>query len=297
MKPAQIYIIQNPVAGTSDPDHVKNTLIEILTEEGIRFQIYQTSPQDDLRELSRQAALKGYRQIWAAGGDGTVSAVANGLIGSQTSLGIIPVGSGNILARELGLPLNVAAACYKLLNETEPCMIDAIRVKDTYYILAVSAGVGAKTMAETNRSQKRRLGQFAYLINGARLLLSRAIWPFKVEIDSQIYRIRATEIIATNAGIIGFEILRWGNNISLDDGLINLCYVRINSVPALLRALRGAALDQQDQVKELSCLDAREEIIISSRHPVPIQGDGEAIGTTPVHLKVVPSAVSVLTPL
>lgn len=296
MKPGEIYIIQNPVAGTTDHDQVKNILTEILSNEGIYFQIYQTSPQDDLRELSRQAASEGYTQIWAAGGDGTVSAVANGLIGSQASLGIIPVGSGNVLARELGMPINVAAACHKLLYETEPRMIDAIRVKDTYYFLAVSAGVGAKTMVETNRSQKRRLGQAAYLINGARLLLNRTIWPFKVEIDGQILRVRATEVIATNAGIIGIEILRWGKSISLNDGLINLCFVQIKSIPSLLRALRGASLEQQDQVKELSCLDAREEIIISSRTPLPVQGDGEAIGTTPVYLKVVPRAVSVLTP-
>lgn len=296
MKPARIYIIQNPVAGTSDPDQVKDTLIEILSEEGIPFHIQQTTPQDDLRELSHKAASQGYQQVWAAGGDGTVSAVANGLIGSQASLGILPIGSGNILARELGLPLNVAAACHELLQKSQPRMIDAIRVEDTHYFLSVSAGVGAKTMAETNRSQKRRLGQFAYMVNGTRLLLSRTIWPFRVIIDGQTHRIRATEIMAANAGMMGFELLRWGKDINLDDGLINLCYLRINSTPALLRALRGAALEQQDQVQELSCLSARKEIVISSRSAVPVQGDGEAIGTTPVHLKVVPGAVSVLAP-
>lgn len=295
-KPASIYIIQNPVAGTSDPQQVQETLSRILSTRDIPYQLYQTKADDNINELARKAAETGYDWVWAVGGDGTVSAVANGLIGTNTLLGIIPTGSGNSLARELGMPLNTERACQVLLDNSRSRRIDTIRVENSYYLLTVSAGVGAKTMAETKRSQKRILGRLAYMINGLRLLLARAIWPFRVEIDGTYHRIRATEIIAANAGIIGYRMLRWGQGIRVDDGQLNLCYVRVSSVQALLRALRGAALEQQNQVLELNCLAAREEIVISCASRLPVQGDGEPIGTTPVRIKVVPGAVSVLTP-
>jgi YegS/Rv2252/BmrU family lipid kinase len=296
MKSSDIYIIHNPVAGTSDPDHVKKTLTGILDDRGISYQLYQTGPDDDIANLTREAVSQGYDWIWAAGGDGTVSAVANGLVGGQAVLGIIPIGSGNSLARELGVPLDVKAACQTLLEDSQPHKIDAIRIKDKYYFLTVSAGVAARTMKTTKRAQKRKLGRLAYLINGLRLMLSRAIWPFKVSVDGKTHRIRATEVIAANAGIIGYRILRWGQDILVDDGVINLCSVRVNSFQDLLTALQGAALDQQDQVEEIHCLSARKEIRIDSASRLPIQGDGDPIGTTPVRLEVVPEAVSVLAP-
>ena len=296
MKPNRIFILQNPVAGTSNPDQVKNDLTQTLTQREIPFQLYQTAPDDDIKTLTNQAVADGFDWIWAAGGDGTVSAVANGLINKEAVMGVIPIGTGNVLARELGIPLQVRDACRTLLDNSQVKNIDAIQVEDNYYLLTVSAGVGSKTMAETGRSQKRKLGRLAYMINGLRLMLARQVWPFKVAVDGKSYRIRATEIIAANVGIIGYKILRWGKDIQPDDGQVELCYVKVNSAQAFLRALRGAALDQQDQVMELSCLSAQQEILIDSTLKLPVQGDGDPIGTTPVRVMVVPAAISILVP-
>jgi len=297
MKPTSPYIIHNPVAGTSDPERVKEILNGVLKERGLDYQLYQTGPDDDIADIARQAVAQGYEWIWAAGGDGTVSAAANGLIRSKAVLGIIPLGSGNALARELGIPLDPEAACLTLLDKSQVRRIDAILMEERYFVLWVSAGIGAKTMAKTERSQKRALGRLAYTLNGLRLMLRRAVWPFKIEVDGKTYRIRATEVIAANAGLIGYRALRWGQGIQVDDGKLNLCYVRVSTVREFLDALRGAALQQQDQVSELNCLAAQEEILIDCALRLPVEGDGESIGTTPVRLKLVPGAVSVLTPL
>lgn len=297
MKLFRIYIFHNPVAGTSNPTQVKEVLTSVLREKGIDYTYHQTRPDENIKALTQQAVAQGYDSIWAVGGDGTVSEVANGLIGShQAALGIIPTGSGNALARELGIPLTVESACQTLLDDSHKRLLDAMQVRDTHYLLTVSVGVGAQTMAETDRSQKRKLGRLAYILNGLRLLLSRAIWPFRVEIDGQKYRIRATEIITANAGILGYRALRWGKDIKMDDGQLNLCYVRANSVRNMLNALRGAALGQQDQVLELNCLPAREEVLITHPEDLPVQGDGEEIGTTPVRIKLAAGVISILAP-
>ena len=296
MKPNRIFILQNPVAGTSNPDQVKEDLTRILNQRDIPFEPYQTTPEDDIPTLTKQAISDGFDWIWAAGGDGTVSGVANGLINTQAVMGIIPIGTGNSLARELNIPLRAADACRTLLDASQERRIDALQVKEDYYLLAVSVGVGSKTMEETERSQKRALGRLAYMVNGLRLILTRQIWPFQVVVDGKSYRIPATEIIATNVGIIGYKILRWDKDIQPDDGKVDLCYVKVNSAQTLLRALRGAVLDQQDQVVELSCLSAEQEILIDSNSQLPVQGDGDPIGTTPVHIKVIPKAISMLVP-
>ena len=297
MKPNRIFILQNPVAGTSNPDQVKDVLTQTLTQRDLPFQLYQTAPDDSIKTLASQAVADGFNWIWAAGGDGTVSAVANGLINKEAVMGVIPIGTGNVLARELGIPLQVRDACQTLLDNSQVRKIDAIQVEDNYYLLTVSAGVGSKTMAETGRSQKRNLGRLAYMINGLKLILNRPIWTFRVAVDGKSYRIRATEIIAANAGIIGYKVLRWGKDIQVDDGQVELCYVQVNSAQAFLRALRGAALDQQDQVMELSCLSAQQEILIESNSQLPVQGDGDPIGTTPVYIQVIPKAISMLVPI
>lgn len=295
MNPTSPYIIHNPVAGTSDPERVKEILCRVLKERGLDYKVYQTKAEDSISEIARAAVAEGYQAIWAVGGDGTASAAANGLIGGQANLGIIPTGSGNSLARELGIPLDVEQACLALVNEPRIRRIDAIQVEDSHYLLWVSVGIGSETMARTRRSEKRALGRLAYLITGLRLMISRAIWPFEVIVDGKTIRVRSTEVIAANAGIIGYRTLRWGQQVKVDDGQLNLCYVKVTTVKDLLLALWGAAAQRQDQVPELGCLSAQEEILISCATPLPVEGDGEVIGTTPVRLKLVPEAISILT--
>ena len=214
----------------------------------------------------------------------------------ESSYGNTALGSGNVLAKELGIPLDLNAACDLLVGDHRTRMLDMLRVGEDYFVLSVSVGISAFMIAKTAREQKRRLGQLAYLLNGARIILSKSLWPFRVSIDGQPFVVRASEVIAADIGAIGYKPIRWGTQVQPDDGKVDLCRVRVESIPHLLSVLNGMLFGQQDHVKELTCNSASEFIEIESRRPIPVQGDGEEIGFTPVRIVVIPQSLPVIVP-
>jgi diacylglycerol kinase (ATP) len=290
-----VFIVHNPVAGTSDPADVRAEIESHLA--GRNYHIYETTGEENVREIVKDAVKQGYRMIWAAGGDGTVAAVANGLVSGDVPLGIVPLGSGNIIAKELDIPLDVTAACDLLVGSHRTRRLDVLEVDKNYYVLAVSVGISAFMMAETAREQKRRLGQMAYLLNGVRIILSKALWPFRVSIDGQPIVVRASEVIAANVGAIGYKPIRWGDQVRPDDGKIDLCRIRVDSTPRLLSVLNGLLFGRQDELEELTCTSASRFIEIESRGRIPVQGDGENIGYTPVRISITPQSLPVIVPV
>lgn len=292
----KIFIVHNPVAGTSDPEEVRSKIENHLNSSGNKYQIYKTSGQENVREIVKKALQEGFQVVWAAGGDGTVAAVANGLVNENVSMGIIPIGTGNALAKELNIPLEVNAACDLLVGAHKTRELDVLKVDDEYFVLAVSAGISAFTMAKTAREQKRRLGQLAYLLNGMRTILANSIWPFKVTIDGQTVVIRASEVVAANAGIIGYKPIRWGDQVQPDDGKADLCYVKVDSPAKLFPMLMNTLLNRQERLREITCRPAKSFIEIQGRRTIPVQGDGEDIGHTPVRIEVVANSLPVIVP-
>jgi len=294
-KKPSVFVVHNPVAGTSDPATVHSEIEKHLADRD--YQIYETTGEENVREVVRNALQDGYRTIWAAGGDGTVSAVANALVKGDIPLGIVPLGSGNILAKELGIPLDLAAACELLTGAHRTRMLDVLCVSEDYFVLSVSTGISALMITETAREQKRKLGQLAYLLNGIRIILAKSLWPFVVLVDGELLLVRASEVIAANIGLIGYKPIRLGTQILPDDGQVDLCRVRVDSVQRLFSVINGVLSGQQDRLKEMTCNSASEFIEIHSRRKIPVQGDGENIGFTPVRIEVVSKSLPVLVPL
>lgn len=290
-----VFVIHNPVAGTSDPALVRAEIENHLA--GRKYQIYETTGEDNVRDVVKNALRQGFQVIWAAGGDGTVSAAANALARGDIPMGIIPLGSGNILAKELDIPLDLTAACDVLTGMHQTRLLDVLQVKDDCFVLAVSAGIGALMMVETDREQKRQLGHLAYLLNGLRIILSKSLWPFQISIDGQSSVVRASEVIAANAGVLGYKPIRWGEHVRPDDGKVDLCYVRVASMQELLSLISGLVTGQQDHLDELTCNPASRFIEIRSRRRIPVQGDGEPIGYTPVRIEIIPRSLPVIVPL
>jgi diacylglycerol kinase family enzyme len=134
------------------------------------------------------------------------------------------------------------------------------------------------------------------MVNGARIILAKSLWPFRISIDGQQYLVRASEVIAANAGAIGYKPIRWGSQVRPDDGKVDLCYVRVLSIPGFLSLIGGMLLGQQDHLEGLTCKSASEFIEIHSRKRIPVQGDGEEIGYTPVRIDVIANSLRVITP-
>jgi diacylglycerol kinase (ATP) len=290
------FVVLNPVAGNSDVNIVRQALEEHLGNGNWRYEIYETTGQERLADVVSVALDQGFDVFVAAGGDGTVSGVVNGLAHSNHPLAIIPVGTGNTLARELDIPLDVEDALAILVGEHEVRTIDAIQIGDRFFVLNVGVGVSAVMMRDTGRENKRRLGLIAYLWTGLKKLIGWQAHRFAVVVAGQEDTFRASEVVVANSGAIGDPAFRWGAQVRLDDGRLDVCVVRARNGIDYLRLAWGVLLGRQKHDPNMRCLSADRRIVITADRPLPVQGDGEFIGHTPVHVDVVPGAVQVIVP-
>lgn len=294
--PMNVFIVLNPVAGSAEPKAFQNTLASVVDERAWSYSVYETTGQERLREVVEGALSQGYELVVAAGGDGTVSGAASGLAGTGVPLGIVPLGTGNALAIEMGIPLETEAACRLLVEGGQRRAIDVMRVGEEVYLLDVAVGLSAWTMAETPRESKRSFGRLAYIWTGLRRLLRLSLWRFHLEIDGRPVRTRAFELAVVNAPTMGHEAFKWGSRVRIDDGRLDVCMVGLRGPQSVLRLIAGLLTGQQERTPEFECRPAERQVVVRSRRPLPVQADGEILGHTPVTVSLDPRALEVIVP-
>lgn len=291
------FIVVNPVAGVSQPEQVREKIESALQAREIPFEIYETTGNDNFRQIIRNAIQQGFKLVIAAGGDGTLSGVVDGLVDTQIPLLLLPTGTWNALAQALDIPLQIDAALELLFQEHRIRTIDAIEVNQSYYVLSVSAGVGARTMEGVKREEKRRFGRLADLRSAIVHALEFRSYNFEVKIDGKFTKFRASELMVANSSILGLKILRLDPDIRMDDGKLNVCRIYANSISEYLRLAASMLRGDQQHGWNLLCVEALQEVEIHCREKLPVQGDGELIGKLPVKVKIHPKAIQIVTPV
>jgi len=289
------FVVLNPVAGSAKGD-ARSRIEAHLSGHGWDVHIHETRGDEDVSALVRQAAEEGVDLCVAAGGDGTVSAVANGLAGTDVPLGILPIGTGNVLAKELGIPENLEGALELLTGEHDIKVLDMIRVGDRRFVLNVSVGLGSLSMRDTTPEWKRRLGVLAYVLTGLRVLLGYQPHRFDVTVDGKRHRIRASEVMVANSAAVGSPGVRLGAGVRLDDGRLDLCVVRARNLLDYLRVAWDVLLGRQDKSRHVHCLPITDRVRIEVHGTLPVEADGDIIGETPVEATCEPAAVRVVVP-
>jgi YegS/Rv2252/BmrU family lipid kinase len=294
---AKTFVVMNPVAGTTDPDEARQLIEDALQSSGIEFDIHLTRKDDNLQEIVTKAIDGGCRRVAAIGGDGTVSLVAAALVNRQVPLGILPAGSGNVLARDLGIPLDLQSALELFIDGTRIRTLDAMQVGEKYFFLNVSAGLSSLTMRRTRRSDKRRFGMLAYLWRGLEQLRRFRPQIFRVVVDGEEMSLPASEVLVANASFMGINpYFTLDREICPDDGVIDMCVVlsrKIGDIPALAFEL---VTRRPLKAPTLNCRPAHREIVLDSQRRLPVQADGELAGYTPVRIKIIPQALQVIVP-
>jgi YegS/Rv2252/BmrU family lipid kinase len=284
-----IRVIYNPAAG---PKLVRkiDRLKAVLDGGGIPFEILSTTGPGDAVLLAREAAGAGADAVVAVGGDGTLNETANGLAGSRTRLLLIPHGTGNVFAREVGLPGSVEEAV-KLLSDGKTVEIPLARAADRYFVLLASAGFDAEVVERMVSRQKNLLGRSAYVLSGIRHLLrpQPPLWmefPGRERKEAQVVLVcrgktYAGVPMAPAADLLGdsFQVVallspgRWG-------------IVRFTLSVLLKRHLRSARV----LVREARTL------LVRSRIPSAAQVDGEFLGPLPVRFEMTDVRIRVVVP-
>ena len=291
------FVVVNPVAGVTQPEAVREKIETALLARDIPFEIYETKGDDNFKLVIRNAIQQGFMLIIAAGGDGTLSGVVNGLVDTQIPLLILPTGTWNALAQALNIPLQIDAAIELLFQGHRIQTIDAMQVDKNYFVLSISSGVGSRTMKDVKREEKRRFGRLADLRSVLVHLLEFRSHTFEVKIDGQFAKFRASELMVANSSILGLKILQLDPGIRMDDGRLNVCRIYASTITEYLRLAASMLRGEQKHNWNIFCVEALREVEINCREKLPVQGDGEIIGKLPITVKIHPRAVQVVTPV
>lgn len=294
----KVFVVLNPVAGLTDADNSKQQITEFCSAHQWECDIHETQKNEDVTQLVKDALKKGVDVVIAAGGDGTVSSVVAGMVNSKVPMGILPSGTGNNLARDLSIPLDITGALKLLDGENAIRIMDVMEVNQKkYYVLNVSVGISSMTMHTTRRKEKRRFGMLAYIYRAIASLKNASMHRFVMDVDNRKVEVGASELMIANSKLMGMQPKLDGVEVDPNDGCMDLFIVRAQSFRDYLDVASGFLLRKRRfGDPNLHYLSAKEKIHIRSDFPLPVQADGEVVGNTPVEIRLMPSALQVITP-
>lgn len=279
----RFYLTANPGAGlTGSPlvDEVANALLRA----GVELTLTRPTDIETGRGQTREAAACGrYEAILAAGGDGTIRQVAATLIGTQTPLGIIPVGTGNVLAHEIGLAHRASAITHMLLHGPVISAVCA-RANGEPFLLMAGAGFDGRVIAALDHRLKSQVGKAAYAgpMLGA---LAHPVDTMTVTVDGHPHE--ASWAVVANARHYGGNFVMARRTGIKERGLQAILFKAKNRAVLVgqLMALAMGTLDDRSashgDVEMLPCLRAA----VTAPNPVPTQIDGDAFGSTPLEVE------------
>lgn len=271
-----------------------------LLEPHLSLRIHQTTPEVNPEQLVKTAISASADLVIAAGGDGTVSAVAGALIGTGISLGIIPRGTANAFAVALGIPglLPIRNACQVILADHSQT-IDAAYCNGLPMILLAGIGYEAAVVEKASRELKNQWGTLAYLMAGWRTMDEQQLFETQIEAEGNVYQFSAGAITVANAAPPTSVLAQGAGQVLWDDGLLDITIVtaenKFHAITTMLKML-GAAIAQTG-VEQQNVIHGRtRRLKLTTNPPQKVVVDGEIIGTTPVEVECIPSGLTVLVP-
>ena len=240
-----------------------------------------------------------YDAVFALGGDGTVMEVAGALAGTETPVGVLAGGTGNLLARALGIPLSIRKAIPALI-EGDQLQIDLGRFESgKRFAIAAGVGIDSAMVAETPGWMKRQLGVAGYALMGTiaalRTVLRRDFFYARLVTDDTVHERQAAAVMVANFGAVLGNRITLGPEIRTDDGILDVCVFAPRTLRDALRVSRR--LLRADFAPDPALLYVRaRRVRVETTPTLPWQADGELMGTTPFDVVVEPLAVRLLVP-
>ncbi len=291
-------LIFNPVAGQSDPEQDLLTIETFLAPE-IDLDIRLTTPEVDAGQLAQEAVERGVHMIIASGGDGTLSAAANALVGTNIPLGIISRGTANAFASALGIPDTIEGACQTILQGTTR-VVDAAQCNGKPMVLLAGVGFEAEMVEKADRESKNRFGMLAYIMAGVKQLREFDTFEAKIETDEKVITVTAGAVTIANAAPPTSILAQGPAGIIFDDGLLDLTVVapenRTGAIASAYHLLQSAFRGDAAERDDIGYLRARR-IKVTTEPPQKVVLDGEIIGTTPIDVECVPGGLTILVPV
>jgi YegS/Rv2252/BmrU family lipid kinase len=294
LKPQHVHVIVNPAAGRPLP------LLAILNaafkSEGVDWDVFITKESGDARRLAQQALKAGVDLVVACGGDGTVMEVADGLVGSGMPMAILPAGTANVMALELGISLDLNQAAALIASGNNQIReVDMGAINDRRFLLRVGIGAEAQITIGTDRQVKNRLGTLAYVLTAVSALSNPPVSWFTMDLDGLHVEVEGITCMIANSGNVGIAGVQIAPDIHIDDGLLDIVVVRRGDLPSLLAVATAAMLESAQEPEPLLRWQVREAKIMV-QPSMPIIADGEVLEPGPVTARILPKSVRILCP-
>lgn len=307
-------LLYNPDSGGSKQRQRElQSALSVLRDGGVEAELLPTDSPDHAGEEATRAVASGCDTIFACGGDGTINNIAQVLANTPVVLGILPMGTANALAHDLGLPLNVPAAAKAALNATPKrialgritCLNLNGNAETRFFVLAAGIGVDAHLFYKLQTGTKQRLGMGAYYAKAWHMWFTYPMTRFRVtysETGGGATDVEVTELMAVRIRNFGGVVREFAPGASLDreDTRLILCRTshRLAYLAYVTRCLLGGAwktpgIDLAYSTKASCSYSANES---QTRRKIYVEADGELIGSLPAEITMVPNALTLLAP-
>lgn len=291
----RIKVIHNPVAGGRNRKRLRIAL-QALRKHAAKVKVSPTKyaghgiKRAD-KALNRKPSKKPYDIVCAAGGDGTIAEVANGMRNSTHPLLVLPLGTANVFARELGLGTSMRKIA---------TMVETLKIKQVYpglmgdkrFIMMVGVGIDSLAVAALETSLKRRIGAAAYVVSAFKAIKRMKELDLTVQVDGSPYE--CANVIVTNGRFYGGPFVI-SPNASLEEPVFHVIMLKKTGVWAALRYGVALSLGRLPYLKDV-IITKGTHVIIESKNALPVQADGDYVGMLPVELRVDTTPLNVLAP-
>ena len=282
-------VILNPAAGNEEAKYWQGR-VESISRGCL---IHTTSHPGGAEALARQAVEQGFGKIVAAGGDGTVNEVVNGLAGSDVALGLLPIGTVNVFAMELGLPSHNLELCWDVIQGENMRLVDLPSANGKCFVQLAGVGLDAQVVKETSLTFKRSFGPLSYLISAAQIAARQ---PPKLFIESENTPVEEGSFVLVGNGRLYGGPFPFFKHALIDDGLFDVVIFKRLGYLEIIKYLQDVVFSSDIRVPEVEYFQT-QRLRISSEQDVPVELDGELAGNCPVDFQIKEKALRVLAPL
>ncbi|HZR79019.1 MAG TPA: diacylglycerol kinase family protein [Chthoniobacterales bacterium] len=287
-------IILNPAAH-GDRAQKKQAQVESLARE---CTFCATTRVGEAELMARRGVDEGFEKIVAAGGDGTINEVVNGigLSGShpagKVSLGVLPIGTMNVFATELGLPVSNLEQCWNIIQMDRIRAIDLPKANQKFFAQLAGVGLDAQVVKETSAQLKRNFGPLSYLISAAQITARK---PPRLFIESDEAPVKEGSFVLVGNGRLYGGPFPFFKHAVIDDGKLDVVVFKSLGYLEIIKYLQDVVFSSDIRVPEIEYFQT-PRLRVESDQPVPVEVDGELVGNCPVEFTLQERSLRVLAP-
>jgi len=297
--------IVNPAAGAGGFQRLVLDAADYLAGLGCTVERVETQAKGDAVHLARQAAADGFEVAVAVGGDGTINEVCNGLAGTETALAVLPAGTANVYAADVGIPiwwpLNPGAVnnAADIIVNGQCRRIDLGRLRlsdgtERCFLMWCGIGLDAAISQAIKPGDTRRLGYAAWVLSGFLVAADFMGTRSTIITDTGLERRRVLMAIISNGQLYG-RIWRIAPEAKMDDGFLDAAIMTGHGWPSTVKHLAGLTLRRHIQDPDVF-MRRTTRLSLSSKYSLPVHVDAEPVGSTPAEIEGVPQALKIIVP-